>query len=132
MRRLRPLGVDRFEQGVDLRPGGGFGANEDFSPRVGQGQQPMLAMFGADLARQQPARDETSHNAAQMRLVHVERPADLRRGSPALGRLSQFVKNARLRKRQVGRRQAAVQEADLAGVKPVEGANLVGRRHGDP
>src|SRR6478672_3209566 len=66
-----------------------------------------------------------------MRLVHVERPADLRRGSPALGRLSQFVENARLRQRQVSRWQVAVQEANLAGVKAVERTNLVGQCHGD-
>ena len=64
-----------------------------------------------------------------MRLVHVEGPADLRCGSAALGRLGQFVENARLGQRQVGRRQAAVQEADLARVEPVEGADLVGQRH---
>src|SRR3984957_1636987 len=65
-----------------------------------------------------------------MRLVHVERPADLGCGSPPLGRLSQFVENARLGQRQVGRRKAAVQKADLARVKPVEGADFVAERHG--
>ena len=59
-----------------------------------------------------------------------KRAADLRRRSAALGRLGQFVENPRLRQRQVGRRQAAVQEADLAGVEAVEGPDLVGHCHG--
>ena len=123
--------VDRLEQGVDLGPGRGLGCGEHLAAGVGQGEQPMLAMIGADLARRESAREEAGDDAAQMRLVHVERPADLRRGPAALGRLGQFVENPRLRQRQVGRRQAAVQEADLEGVKPIEGADLVGQRHGD-
>ena len=43
-------GVDRLEQGVDLAPGGGLGCREDFSPSVGERQQPMFAVIGADLA----------------------------------------------------------------------------------
>src|SRR5271170_4925460 len=44
--------------------------------------------------------------------------------------MRQLIENARLREREVGRRQAAVQEAGFPGVEPVEAANLVGERHG--
>jgi hypothetical protein len=130
MMRLRPLASTGFEQGVDLRSRGGLGFGEDPTARVGQREQPMFAMIGADLARRQTSREEAPHDAAEMRLVHAERPADLRRGSAALVRLSQLIENPRLRQRQVGRRQAAVQEADLAGIKSVKRADLVGQRHG--
>ena len=113
-----------------MRPGGGLGRREHFPSRRGQREQPMLAVFGADAALREPAGAEARDDAAQVRLVHAERPADLRRRSPALRRVGQFVENARLRQRQVGRRQAPVEKADLAGVEPVEGADLVGQRHG--
>ena len=122
--------VDRLEQGVHLRPGGGLGGGEGLAARFGQREQPVLAMIGADAACRQPAGAEPRHDAAQMRLVHLERAADLRRRPAALGRVGQFVENPRFRQREVGRRQAAVQEADLKGVEPVEGAHLVGQRHG--
>ena len=127
---LAPALADRREQGVDLRPGGGFRRGEGFLAHVGEGQQPMLAVVGADAALHEPAGAETRDDPAQVGLVHAERPADLRRRSPGLGRVRQFVENARFRQRQVGGRQAAVQKPDLAGVEPVEAADLVGQRHG--
>ena len=122
--------VDRLDEGVHLRAGGGVRGGEGLTARFGQRQQPVLAMVGADAACRQPAGAEARHDAAQVRLVHVERAADLRRGSASVRRVRQFVEDARLGQRQVGRRQAAVQEADLAGVEPIEGAHFVDQRHG--
>ena len=68
---VAPAGVDRFEQGVDLRSRPGLGRGEDPAARVGQQEQPMLAMVRADPACRQPSRDEARHDAAQMRLVHA-------------------------------------------------------------
>ena len=114
-----------------MRPGGGFGGGEGPAPSAGQRQQPMFAVVGADAALHETSGAEAPDDAAQKRLVHAERAADLR-GRPARGwGMSQFIEDARFWQRQVGRGQATVQKADLARVKSVELANLVrGARHG--
>ena len=126
---LAPALADRRQKRIDLRPGGGFSLGEGFPVRRRQSEQPMLAVVGAHAALREPTGAESGDDAAQMRLVHAERPADVRRRPPGPRRVDQFVENARLRQRQVGRRQAPVQKPDLPGVKPVEAANLVGERH---
>ncbi len=93
---IAATGFDRREQGVDLPPGGRLGLREDFSPSVSERDKSVLTMVWTDSRARRPARDEARHHAVQMRLVHVERPADLGRRSPAPERLSQFVQNAGL------------------------------------
>ena len=65
-----------------------------------------------------------------MRLVHPQAPADLRRGATDLGGVGELVENARLRQGERARRQMPFEEADFAGVEPVEAAHLVGEGHG--
>ena len=88
--------VDRLDESVHLLPGGGVGGREGLAARFGQRQQLVLAMVGADAARREPSGAQPRHDAAQMRLVHVERADDLRRGSAPVGRVRQFVEDSRL------------------------------------
>ena len=47
---ITPASVDRFEEGVDLGSSPSLGRGEDLAARVGQREQPMLAMVRADPA----------------------------------------------------------------------------------
>src|SRR5271166_5884204 len=90
----------------------------------------MLPVLRAGPAPDQAPRAKASDDPAQMRLVHPERSTDGGGRSALPLSVCQFVEDARFRQGQVAGGQMPVQQADLAGVKPVEGADLVDERHG--